>query len=150
MSIQPISSVSGAFTGQIKTTDKGNTYETSNIGKSVGFIGGLAVAGALMHSQVSALKTIAGKKNLIEGFHVRGKSLNDVMPRQVLRTSEGKIVPPENNVSKRTKAIVGGFKKTLALWGAAATAVTTVLGGIADTSITAVRAKEADARIARK
>ena len=79
MSIQPINSVSGAFKGKIKTTDKGNTYETSNIGKGIGLVSGLAIAGALMHSQVSALKTISGKKNLIEGFHVRGKSLNDVI-----------------------------------------------------------------------
>lgn len=146
MSIQPINSVSGAFTGKIKTTEKGNVYETSNIGKSVGFISGLAIAGALMHSQVSALKTIGGKKNLIEGFHIRGKNLNDIMPRKIVRNDEGKIIPPDKNGSARTKSIIKGFKNTLALWGAVTTAVTTTLGGIADTSITSVRAKEADAK----
>ena len=49
MSIQPINSVSVAFTGKIKTTDKGNTYETSNVGKGIGFVSGLAIAGALRH-----------------------------------------------------------------------------------------------------
>lgn len=149
MSIQPINSISGTFTGKTKTTDKGNVYETSNIGKTTGLISGLVLAGALMHSQMSALKTINGKKNLIEGFHIRGKKLNDIMPRKIVRNEEGKIVPPDKNGSARTKSIIKGFKNTLALWGAVTTAVATTLGGIADTSITSVRAKEADAKAAK-
>lgn len=150
MSIQPIGSSTTTFTGKTLTTDKGNTYEKSNTAKLGGFAAGVLIAAGLMHSQMSALKTISGKKNLIEGFHIRGKSLNDIAPRIISRGENGKIIPPENNVSVRTKAIVKGFKKTLALWGAGITAITTALGAVADSSITTVNAKEADEKAAKK
>ena len=143
MSIQPISA-NLSFKGQIKQTPDGNAYEKSNIGKTAGFVAGLALAGGLMHSQVSALKTISGKKNLIEGFHINGKTLNDIADRKITRNADGKIVPPTDGVSDRTKAIVKDFKKSLAVWGAAITAITTAIGAVADSSITSVRAREAD------
>ena len=151
MSVQPINSVSSnTFTGKIKTTDKGNPYETSNNGKAFGLGAGILVAAGLMHSQMTALKTISGKKNLIEGFHLRGLHLNDISPRVITRNQNGKIIPPENNVSERTKNIVSGFKKTLALWGAGITAVTTTLGALADNSISTVKAKEADEKASKR
>ena len=151
MSIQPIDSISSnSFTGKLKRTEKGNSYENSNVGKTVGLGAGLLVAAGLMHSQISALKTIAGKKNLIEGFHLRGKSLNDISKRVINRAEDGKIIPPVNNVSERSKSIVNGFKKTLAIWGAGITAVTTALGALADNSVTIVNAKEADDKAAKR
>lgn len=144
MLVQPVYSTSVDYTGKVMKTDKGNSYEKSNVGKATGLVAGLALAGGLMHSQIKSLKTISGKKNLIGSFHINGKSLNDVEPRVIIHNSEGRIVPPEGGVSQRTKKIVKEFKQTLAYWGAGITAITTGLGAIADTSITSVRAKEAD------
>ena len=150
MSIQPINNVSASFTGKKLTTEKGNSYEKSNTAKFVGFASGLLIAAGLMHSQMGALKTVSGKKNLIEGFHIRGKSLNDIAPRIINRAEDGKIIPPDGNVSDRTKSIVKGFRKTLALWGAGITAITTALGAVADASITTVKAKEADEKAVKR
>ncbi|MCD8377707.1 MAG: hypothetical protein LUB59_02840 [Candidatus Gastranaerophilales bacterium] len=145
MSIQPINSVSVHFTGKEKKTDNGNTYKSSSIAKTTGFVIGAAVAGGLMHSQLKALKTIKGKRNLIAGFHERGKSLNDVKERVIRRDEAGKIIPYEKGqVSDRTKSIVGGFKSTLAVWGAGITAATTIFGNLIDANINTSRAKQAD------
>lgn len=143
MRIQPINAQVG-FNGQVMQTANGNTYEKSNAGKTTGLVAGIALASGLMHSQVRSLKTISGKKNLIEGFHINGKTLNDIADRKITRDAEGKIIPPIDGVSERTKKIVKDFKKSLAVWGAGITALTTGIGAVADSSITSVRAKEAD------
>lgn len=150
MSIQPVNNISASFTGKTAKTENGNAYEKTNTAKLIGLGTGLVIAGGLMHSQLSALKTVTGKKNLIEGFHLRGKSLNDIAPRVISRTEDGKIIPPENNVSKRTHNIIKGFKKTLALWGTGITALTTGIGAVADTSINTVKAKEADEKAIKR
>ena len=150
MSVQPVSNISTTFTGKTVTTKNGNSYEKTNAAKAIGLGTGLVIAGGLMHSQLSALKTITGKKNLIEGFHLRGKSLNDIAPRVISRGDDGKIMLPVDKVSKRSKDIVKGFKKTLLLWGTCITALTTGIGAVADTSINSVRAKEADELAAKR
>ena len=142
MSIQPISSVS--FTGKEKTTENGNSYKTSNIGRNVGIAAGLVASGLLMHNQLSALKTVKGKRNLIAGFHDAGKSLNDIMKKTVSRDKNGKIISLDGEASARTKKIVSGFRTTLAVWGAGITAAAGLLGKAVDANINISRAKQAD------
>lgn len=151
MSIQPINSASVVFTGKDKQTEKGNTYQTSNIARNTGIAAGVISSGILMYTQVKSLKTIQGKRNLISGFHDRGKSLNDVMKRTVKRDNNGKIIPLEpGQVNDRTKAVVKSFKTTLAVWGAGITAATGLFGKLIDTNINASRAEKADLNRVRK
>ena len=141
MSIQPICAAVG-FTARDYKTDKSDSSKKTKIARNTGFVAGLAASGLLMYSQIKSLKTIQGKKNLIAGFHERGKSLNDVMARTVSRDEAGKIIPlAKGAVTDRTKAIVRGFKSTLVLWGAGITAATTAVGSLIDANINAARAE---------
>ena len=143
MSIQPISSTTVSFSGKEKYTDKGNSYKSSSIAKVIGFSSGVALAGGLMYSQMKALKTFKGKRNLIEGYNEAGKSLNDVMKR-VVRRYENNVIMPAKEPSERTKKIVSSFKTTVALIGAGITAATTLIGKFIDVDISSKRAKAAD------
>jgi len=146
MSIQPINNAQVSFTAKEHKTENGNPYKKSNTAKAIGFVSGLAVSGGLMYAQLNSLKTMKGKRNLIAGFHEQGKSLRDVMDKVVNRDESGKIIPYEKGtVSDRTKAIVKGFKTTLALWGAGITAATTIMGKLVDSNINSSRQKKADA-----
>ncbi len=142
MSIQPINNVS--FSARERTTDKGNTYKTSVAGTIIGLTAGVALAGSLIHSQISSLKKFSGKRNLISGYHDRNIALNDIMKKEVKRDNYGKIIPPKDGVSNRTKKIVNGFKTTLAIWGTGITVLTTAIGRLVDNNITSVREKRAD------
>lgn len=140
MKIQP---VNASFTGT-KRTEKGNEYQTSNIGKKVGLVSGVALGAGLVGAQLCSLKTVAGKRNLVESFIAEGKSLNDVMKKTVKRTLGGTIIPPENGVTERTKKIVKDFTKTISLYGAAIAGLSTAVGAVVDKNITIANAKEAD------
>lgn len=143
MSIAAINPVN--FSGE-KKTSKGNTYNKTSAGTAIGIASGVALAGGLMHSQLRALKTIRGKRNLLSGYHERKITLNDIQDRVPVRDENGKIKPYAKGVSPRTKKVVGEFKKTLALWGAGIVAITTGLGKLADANINATKAKRADER----
>ena len=147
MNIHSVSSTT-VFSSRERHTAKGNLYQTSDSGKYVGLGAGAVIGGGLVLSQMRALNTISGKKNLIEGFHVRGKSLNDIYPRKIVRGLDGKIVPLNGQASDRSKKIVGKFKKTLMFWGAVIVALSTALGVAADKNFNVVRAKEADEKAA--
>lgn len=137
MSIKPISTINYS---DARGNDKKSC--TSHVGKCIGLASGLALSGSLVRSQMKVLKTIRGKKELIDSFHYEGKSLNDFMPKVVNRDSTGKIIPYKDTVSDRTKAIVDSYKNELYCWGGIITAITTGMGYLADKSITAVNKKE--------
>ena len=140
MNIKSINALSfGSFS---QSEIKDNKSEKTNIGKCSGFVVGALLSGGLAKSQMDALKTIEGKRNIIDGYHMSKKTLNDIMPKTVTRDTKGKIVPPVGGVSERTKLVVKSFKKTLAIWGIAITAIATGLGSLADNSINTVKEKE--------
>lgn len=141
MTIQAIGPIQ--FRGQ-KKTDKGNDYQATKAGTAIGAATGAVIAAGLMYGQLHSLKSIRGRRNLIAGFHDRGISLNNIMKKVPTRDKEGKILAPEKGVTARTKKIVGGFKKTLALWGAGILAATTGAGKAVDTHINKTNAKRAD------
>ena len=146
MTIQAISPV--IFNGQ-KKTEKGNTYNSTSLGTVIGVTSGVALAASLMHFQTRALKSIRGKRNLISGYHDRGLSLNDAYERVIKRDESGKIIPPKNGKTDRTRKIIKEFRTNLALWGAAIIALTTGTGRVIDSSINETKAKRADAKISK-
>lgn len=144
MSIRPITSTIN-FKGKERVTEKGNTYQASNLGRNLGVATGVVAGSVLMYTQLQSLKTVQGKRNLIAGFKERGKSLNDVVEKVLERDKTGKIIPLDpGTASSRSKAIVKGFAANLAVWGAGITAVTTLFGKLIDTNINSNRAKLAD------
>lgn len=147
MTIQAISSVK--FSG-VKKTEKGNEYKSTKAATTAGAAAGLALATGLMLHQTRALKTIKGKRNLLEGLHEKGISLEDFMVKKPIRDKDGKIVPPEKGVSARSKKVVGEFKKTVALWGAGIMAAATGIGKAVDSHFNSENAKAADAKAAKK
>ena len=142
MNIQSIKPVN--FNGQ-KQTDKGNTYNSTSLGTTIGLATGIVLAGGLMHSQLKALKHFRGKRNLIAGYHDRGLALSDVKEHIIKRDNERKIIPCEG-ASDRTKKIVREFKMNLALWGALIIGICTGVGRLIDSGINETKSKRADAR----
>ena len=114
----------------------------SHVGKSFGFLSGVTLSGALVGSQMNTLKTIRGKKNMLENMIARGVKLDKVYPRTVLRNEAGKPILPKSGVTTRTTKIVNSFKRELFGWGAGIVVLTTILGSLADNSITKVNKKE--------
>ena len=144
MNIQPVNQISLITFGKEKRTDKGNTYNTTNSGKLYGFLGGVAIGSILLATQMRSLKTFSGKRELLEGYHMRGKKLNDIMPFKITRNTEGKIIPPEGGVSERTKKVVKTFKNSLIRFGVGITAITTLVGGVSDKNTNLERMINAD------
>lgn len=134
MSIKSVNNV------QTKYNDNCNC--NSNIAKCVGLGTGTMLASGLVYSQMNSLKTISGKKNLIEGLMLEPDKLKLKYPRNITRDSNGKIIKPLDGVTERSKKIVKDFKKHLYGWGVAIIALSVGLGALADGSITKVNKKE--------
>lgn len=145
MYIQPVSNLY-SFTG-VKTTENGNEYHSCNSGRVGGFILGSTLTGTIIANQLLPLKTIAGKRNLLESLHERGKQLNDIMPRTIERNEEGEIVPPLGGVSARSKKVVGKMVRSLSLLGLGIIAVTTGVGYVLDKNTELARSRMADGYI---
>ena len=146
MRVQSVNGTANCFSAKEQKTEQGNTYKKSNIARNTGFVFGLAAAGGFVYSQARALKTIQGKRNLIEGLHESGKNLNNVAERKVRRDEAGRIVPhKKGETSAGTKTVMRGFETALAAWGAGITAASTFIGSLVDANINNSRAEEADA-----
>lgn len=132
MHIQPISALN--FTSKTNTSNN-NDSEKSTVATITGLATGLALSGLLYNGQMRSLKTISGKRNLILGYHEHNKTLNQVKKRIVNRDKSGKIIPPKDGITDRTKSIVKDFRNNLLLWGAGITAITTIAGRLIDSSL---------------
>ncbi len=119
-------------------------YKTSHIGKISGFLIGSAIGTKLVTSQMKALKTIDGKKNLLEKFYLDLNNSEDAPKRKIIRNADGKIIKPAGGINERSKIIVNSHRKYYTKWGAVITLLTTGLGILTDRSISAVNKKEHD------
>ena len=122
--------------------DKCRVFASSNVGKIVGLAAGTSLGGSLVYSQMNGLKTVDGKKAMLEQFYFDINKPEDIPKRTVTRNADGKICLPAGGVHERSKQIVKTYKKYHLKWAAFITLVTTGLGFLADRSINAVNKKE--------
>ena len=120
---------------------KNNKSDRSYTGTCVGFLTGSALASKLIYSQMSLIKTIRGKKILIDDY-VTSNIQESTEKRVALRDAEGKIMAPPDGISARTKIILEHYRSKFIGWGLLIASLCTGLGMLADRSITAVRKKE--------
>ena len=131
MGIKPI--------GLSTNTKQNENNCASHSGTCFGLGAGLFLSGGLVYSQLNNLKTVRGKKYLLEGLSEQEKGLR--YERTVLRDEFGKPTLPKSGITSRTKKIVSNYKKELFGWGIAILGITTGLGILADKSISKVNEK---------
>ena len=144
MNINAVSPTISNFHGT-KTTENGNVYHTTHTATTIGLLTGAALAGALVRGQVKSLKTIEGKKSLLEPYHQKGKYLKDIMEKQV--DDNGKVIFEKNGATKRSNKIARRFINAVIGWGALFTGATTGIGFLADKNTELARSRMADGYI---
>ena len=144
MNVQPITTISTNFKGT-KTTENGNVYHTTNAATLTGLTTGVLLSIPLIHGKVKSLKTIAGKRNLLEPYFKKGKSLNDLMPRQ--KDSDGKVIIEKNGATIRSNKIAKRFINSVIGWATLLTGGTTGIGYMLDANTELARSRMADGYI---
>lgn len=143
MKVRPVTiNYSDPFTGR-KRTPMGATYDATNKGTISGFVIGTAISGTLIGANLRDLSTYKGKRCLIENLQNKGKCLNDLSKKVVMRNDDGKILP-HPTISERSRKLIRNTKLSMFLAGAGLIALFTGFGKLTDINKNLLRARKAD------